>query len=148
MRITTTDKLPDLNIAGLNKILQIKPDVSDETHKEIHEAREGEHVTYLHPEQNTELKDYPKYEEVDVQSKSTFLHPAIKAKRELIDWVLTMLGYPLLTVELRDNHFDAAIQNALYTYTKYANFPRKYMLKSSNQYIPGVGIDLSKENVV
>lgn len=148
MKITTTDKLPDLNIAGLNKILQIKPDVSNETLKEIHEAREGEHVTYLHPEQNTELKDYPKYEEAKVDHKSTFLHPAIKGKRDLIDWVLTMLGYPLVTVELRENHFDAAIQNALYTYTKYANFPHKYMLKSSRQYVPKVGIDLSKENVV
>ena len=39
MKITTTDKLPELNIAGLNKILQIKPDVSSETHKEIHDAR-------------------------------------------------------------------------------------------------------------
>jgi hypothetical protein len=29
MKITTTDKLPELNIAGLNRILQIKPDVSD-----------------------------------------------------------------------------------------------------------------------
>ena len=148
MKITTTDKLPDLNIAGLNKILQIKPDVSDETHKEIHEAREGEHVTYLHPEQNTELKDYPKYEEAKVDHKSTFLHPAIKGKRDLIDWVLTMLGYPLVTVELRENHFDAAIQNAFYTYTKYATFPKKYILKSSRQYVPKVGIDLSKENVV
>ena len=109
MKITTTDKLPDLNIAGLNKILQIKPDVSNETLKEIHESREGEHVTYLHPEQNTDLKDYPKYEEVHVNDKSTFLHPAIKAKKDLIDWVLTMLGYPLVTVELRENHFDAAI---------------------------------------
>ena len=148
MKITTTDKLPDLNIAGLNKILQVKPDVSVETHEEIHEAREGEHVTYLHHEQNAELKDYPKQEEVKVDHKSTFLHPAIKAKRELIDWVLTMLGYPLVTVELRENHFDAAIQNALELYTKYATFPRKWVLKSSRQYVPGVGIDLRKENAV
>jgi len=32
MRITTTDKLPELNIAGLDKILQVKPDVSEQTH--------------------------------------------------------------------------------------------------------------------
>ena len=50
MKITTTDKLPDLNIAGLNKILQIKPDVSDETHMAIHDARMDEHATYLHTE--------------------------------------------------------------------------------------------------
>ena len=148
MKITTTDKLPDINVVGLNKILQIKPDVSNETHKEIHEARQEEHIEYLHPEQNTDLKDYPKYENAHVEHKSTFLHPAIKGKRDLIDWVLTMLGYPLVTVELRENHFDAAIQNALYTYTKYATFPKKYILKSSRQYVPEVGIDLSRENVV
>ena len=50
MKITTTDRLPDINVAGLNKILQIKPDVSDETLKERHEARKGEHATYLHPD--------------------------------------------------------------------------------------------------
>jgi hypothetical protein len=148
MKITTTDKLPELNIAGLNKILQIKPDVSSETHKEIHEAREKEHITYLKPEQETPLKDYPKYEDAHVDDKSTFLHPAIKSKHELIDWVLSMLGYPLVTVELRENHFNTAIQNALMLYTKYASFPRKYMLKSSRDYVPGVGIDLSRENVV
>lgn len=102
----------------------------------------------MHPEQSTELKDYPKYEEAKVKAETTFLHPTIKSKHQLIDWVLSMLGYPLLTVELRENHFDTAIQNALYTYTKYCNFPRKYLLKSSLDYVPGVGIDLSKENVV
>lgn len=147
MKITTTDKLPELNIAGLNKILQIKPDVSSETHKEIHEAREKEHITYLKPEQEAPLKDYPKYEEAHVDDKSTFLHPAIKSKHELIDWVLSMLGYPLVTVELRENHFNTAIQNALMIFTKYANFPKKYMIKSSRQYVPGLGIDLSMENV-
>lgn len=148
MKITTTDKLPDLNVAGLNRILQIKPDVSDETHKEIHKARKDEHVTYLHPEQNTPLKDYPKYEEVDVDHRSTFLHPAIRSKHQLIDWVLTMLGHPLVTVELRENHFDAAIQNALEMYTKYASFQRRWLLKSSRDYVPKLGIDLSKENAV
>lgn len=59
-----------------------------------------------------------------------------------------MLGYPLVTVELRENHWETAIHNALNIYTKYANFPKKYLLKSSLDYEPGVGIDLSKENVV
>ena len=94
------------------------------------------------------MKNYPKYEEVKVDGNSTFLHPAIKAKKDLIDWCLSMLGYPLVTVELRENHWETAIQNALYTYTKYANFSKRYLLKSSKDYVPGVGIDLSKENVV
>ena len=123
----------------MNRILQIKPDVSDDTHRQIHEARKDEHITYLKPEQETPLKDYPKYEEAHVDDKSTFLHPAIKSKQELIDWVMTMMGYPLVTIELRQNHYDAAIQNALMLYTKYATFPRKYVLKSSRQYVPGVG---------
>lgn len=148
MKITTTDKLPDLNIVGLNKILQIKPDVHNPTLDKQDEARKDEHVTYLHHEQNTPLKNYPKYEEANVQADATFLHPAIKSKHELKDWVLNMLGYPQVTVELTDSQFDTAIQNALYTYTKYANFPKKYILKSSDDYVPGVGIDLSKENVV
>lgn len=94
------------------------------------------------------MKDYPKYEEVHVDDKSTFLHPAMKSKHELIDWVMSMLGYPLVTIELRENHYNTAIQNALMMYTKYATFPKKYMLKSSRDYVPAVGIDLSKENVV
>ena len=31
MKITTTDKLPDLNIVGLNRILNIHPDAHNET---------------------------------------------------------------------------------------------------------------------
>lgn len=122
--------------------------MTSDTKEKQHDARKDEHITYLNKEQNTSLRDYPKYEDVKVDHASTFLHPAIKSKRELIDWVMTMLGYPLVTVELRENHFDAAIQNALYIFTKYSNFPHKYMLKSSRDYVPGVGIDLSRENVV
>ena len=48
MKITTTDKLPELNVEGLNKILQIRPDVSNETKERLHEARRDEHVTHLH----------------------------------------------------------------------------------------------------
>lgn len=40
MRITTTDKLPDINVVGLNNILQIKPDVSTETHEAQKEVRQ------------------------------------------------------------------------------------------------------------
>ena len=58
MRITTTDKLPDLNIAGLNKILQIKPDVSDETHKEILEKLFEEKQPASYKELVAEMGDY------------------------------------------------------------------------------------------
>ena len=148
MKITTTDKLPDLNIVGLNRILNIHPDVHNDTKEKIHESRKQNNPTPLHPEQEIEMRNYPKYEEAKVEPDSTFLHPAIKSKHELKDWCLSMLGYPLVNVELTSSQFDTAIHNALYLYTKYANFPKRYMLKSSLDYEPGVGIDLSKENVV
>lgn len=94
MKITTTDKLPELNIVGLNKILQIHPVAHQETRDEIQEARKHDKPTPLHPEQEIEKRNYPKYEEAKVDPDSTFLHPAIKSKHELKDWVLTMLGYP------------------------------------------------------
>ena len=148
MKITTTDKLPDLNIVGLNRILNIHPDVHNETKEKIHESRKQNNPTPLHPEQEIEMRNYPKYEEAHVDADGTFLHPAIKSKHELKDWCLSMLGYPLVTVELQENHFNTAIQNALYTYSKYCTFPKKFLLKSSKDYEPGVGIDLSRENVV
>lgn len=40
---------------------------------------------------------------LDTKAESTWLDPAIKAKAQLIDWILTMLGAPLITVELEEN---------------------------------------------
>lgn len=44
-------------------------------------------------------------EEIDkphVKAESTFIHPAIKCKQELKEWLLLQLGSPLITVELTD----------------------------------------------
>ena len=79
MKITTTDKLPDLNIVGLNRILNIHPDVHDGTKEKIEEARKNDNPTPLHPEQEIEKRNYPKYEEAKVEADATFLHPAIKS---------------------------------------------------------------------
>lgn len=147
MRIQTTDKLPEIDVAGINRVLQIHPDVHQPTQEAIDQARAEEQATPLRAEQSMELRNFPRYEEAHVQADATFMHPALRSKRELVDWVLTMLGYPLVGVELRQNHFDAAINNALLMYTKYATFPKRYLLKSTRDYVPGVGIDLSRENV-
>ena len=75
------------------------------------------------------------------------MHPAIDSKKELIDWVLTMLGHPLVTVELTESQLDVCIGNALQIYTKYAYFPEQYLVVNVADYVPGVGIDLKPWNV-
>ena len=98
--------------------------------------------------------DGPDHKEtVPVKAESTFMSPAITAKDELINWVLTMLGYPLITVELTPSQFDACIADSLELYTKYASFGERYIFVDMNDYnhtpigSPDNGIDLSKWNV-
>lgn len=85
---------------------------------------------------------------LDTQAESTWIDPAIKAKEQLIDWILTMLGAPLITVELEENQLNVAIQNALEKYTKYAYFPEQYITYNLKDYCPGKGADLSKWRVM
>lgn len=85
---------------------------------------------------------------LDTQAESTWLEPAVKAKQQLIDWILTMLGAPLVTVELEDNQLNVAIQNALEKYTKYAYFPDQYLTLNLKYYKKGRGFDLSDFHVL
>ena len=80
---------------------------------------------------------------VDVDGDSTFIRPTIDSKKKLKDWVLTMLGYPLVTVELTDEQLETCILNALEIYTKYAYFEEKYLAVDVGQYNPREGLDLS-----
>ena len=86
-------------------------------------------------------------EDTTVKAENTYMHPAIDSKKELIDWVLTMLGYPLVTVELTDSQLDVCIANALQLYTKYAYFPTQYLVVNLADYKPNEGICLKKWNV-
>lgn len=85
--------------------------------------------------------------DVRVQAESSYMHPAIDSKKELIDWTLTNLGYPLITVELTDQQFNVIIADALTLYTKYASFPIKYIAVDLKFYKPGIGLDLRPWNV-
>lgn len=42
-------------------------------------------------------------DDVQIKAESSFINPAVKSLTGLKDWILTMLGYPLVTVELNDN---------------------------------------------
>src|SRR5574344_532524 len=49
---------------------------------------------------------------IHIQAESTWLNPAIKTKKELIDWILVSLGYPLVTIELSEGR-DAPLPEVL-----------------------------------
>jgi len=85
--------------------------------------------------------------DLDVKGESSFLNPAIDSKKKLIDWVLTMLGAPLVTIELNETQFDAIIGDAVELYTKYASFGDRYLLLDIDQYVPGVGLDTRKYHI-
>ena len=91
------------------------------------------------PENEQEIPKPP----VVIDGNSTFINPSIDSKQKLKDWVLTMLGYPLITVELTDAQFEVCILNALDVYTKYAYFEEKYLMVDANNYDPQLGLDLS-----
>ncbi len=42
-------------------------------------------------------------DEVHINPNSTWINPGIKTLEQLKDWVLTKLGYPLVSIELTEN---------------------------------------------
>ena len=101
--------------------------------------------TYLPDQSNRQLS--PLHDPIAVSGESTFIHQQIKAKQEAIDWILAMLGYPLVTAELNENHLNAALSNAIQTYTEYAYFPDQYLLEWTINYEDELGFNLEKYNV-
>ena len=90
----------------------------------------------------------PESKEFDIEATSTFLNPGVKELKQLKEWILTSLGWPTLTVELTDSQLNAAIANGIRTFSKYHYEPPKYLMLNLKFYKPGVGIDLSKFNVM
>lgn len=86
-------------------------------------------------------------EKPQITAESTWLNPAIKSKKELVDWVLVKLGAPLITVELTDEQFDVCIADALTLYSKYASFEIEDIMVDLCDYEHGRGINLSRYNI-
>ena len=89
-----------------------------------------------------------KTDDLSVESKSTWLNPGIKTEKQLKDWILTKLGYPLLTVELTDSQINSCIADGISLYSKYAYTPEKYLIVNLKYYEPGIGIDLHEYNII
>lgn len=95
------------------------------------------------------MTEFDDEEEIKIKAESTFIDPAVKTKKELVDYILVSLGYPLLTVELEEQQLNLCIQFALETYTKYAYMgPDKYLFEDLNRYEHGKGLNLKKYNII
>lgn len=77
----------------------------------------------------------------------TFNNRLLTTKKALIDYILMLLGYPLITVELTSDQFDCCISNACHTYTKYATFPERYLCVDLAGYTPEGGLNLKRFNI-
>ena len=89
-----------------------------------------------------------KTDDLPVEPNSTWLNPGIRTEKQLKDWILTKLGYPLLTVELTESQINSCIADGISLYSKYAYTPEKYLIVNTKFYKPGIGIDLKDYNIM
>lgn len=65
---------------------------------------------------------------------STYLDFSVKTREGFKSWILTMLGEPLITVELHDTQLDVCINNAVEEFTKYVSQEQEYLAVNLNDY--------------
>lgn len=73
---------------------------------------------------------------------SSYLDFSITTRTEFKDWILKMLGAPLITVELADEHLEIAINNATEEFTKYCSQERDSIALNIETYTQDVGFTL------
>jgi hypothetical protein len=76
---------------------------------------------------------------------SDYLNFSIQTKTDLKNWILRQMGYPLITVELRDEHLEDCINDAVEEYTEYAAQEQKYYALNLRDYVCGKGYYLPGE---
>src|SRR5574343_1252633 len=73
---------------------------------------------------------------------STFLDFSVKTREQFKTWILTMLGSPLITIELHDDHLEVAINNAVEEYTKFIAQEQEYICIDLTTYVKDSGFIL------
>ena len=86
--------------------------------------------------------------DLKVNPESTWLNPGIRTIEQLKDWILTKLGYPLLTVELTDSQINSCIADGISIYSKYAYTPEKYLIVNTKFYKKCIGINLAPYRIM
>jgi len=57
----------------------------------------------------------------------TYINQKIKTRADLKKWIMRKLGFPMVTVELTEEHLDDAINDATLIWTKWAQLPMRYI---------------------
>lgn len=97
---------------------------------------------------NAVKRRHQETDEIHINPESTWLNPGIRTLKQLKDWMLVKMGYPLVQVELTDEQLNLCIADAISLYSKYAYTPEKYLVVNLNFYEKDVGIDLSEFNIM
>ena len=66
---------------------------------------------------------------------SDYLNFSIQTKKDLANWCFRQLGYPLVTIELTEDHINDCINDAVEEYTEYAATEKKWFAISLKDYI-------------
>ena len=85
---------------------------------------------------------------IKIDPNDTWLNQKIDTLQKVKDWILTSLGYPLLTIELDDNQLNTCIGNAIRIFTRYEYHPESYLTVNLKYYKPGEGLDLHGFNIM
>lgn len=86
-------------------------------------------------------------EEVKIKAEASYVDPAVRSLKQLKEWILISLGYPLVTVELTEEQLNFCIASGTELYTKYAYFEPKYLTVDLGRYEHGRGINLKCLNI-
>lgn len=86
--------------------------------------------------------------EIKIDPNTTYLNQKIDTLEKAKDWILTKLGYPLVTIELNDNQLNSCVGDAIRLYSKYEYHPEQYLTVNLKYYKPGEGLDLHEFKIM
>ena len=86
--------------------------------------------------------------EIQIDPNDTWLNQKIDTLDKVKNWILTQLGYPLVTVELTDDQLNSCIGNAIRIFTRYEYHPESYLQVNLKYYKPGEGLDLHEFHIM
>lgn len=66
---------------------------------------------------------------------SDYLNFSIQTRKDLANWCFRQLGAPLISIELRQEHIDDCINDAVEEYTEYAANEKKFFALNLKDYI-------------
>jgi hypothetical protein len=78
---------------------------------------------------------------------SDYLNFSIQTRKDLANWCFRQLGAPLISIELRQEHIDDCINDAVEEYTEYAANEKKFFALNLKDYIRTAKVIICLGNV-